>query len=289
MFRDWRILPARVSDALPRKTNSTSLLALVTGVFGFCVPGLGGVLPIALGVLARAQIRRSDGRESGQGLAATGIALGGLHCLALIACLTLLASRGLESLQQAPTLVAPPSSPPKRSRQVNPMPPPPAKALESIESVTRENLLGRVTIVDLRAGPGAFRAELTAQATLASQSTQKPLLYLAARDCLPCNGFMLSLRDPRLQQSLAQVRLIRVEIAQFPSELRELGLPLDNTPGFALLSGPDLRIVDYVHGGEWDEDIADNIAPVMAAFVRGAYTRRRHVRPELLRPGETRL
>ena len=279
-----------MSDALPRKTNSTSLLALVTGVFGFCVPGLGGILPIALGVLARTQIRRSEGRETGHALAATGIALGGIHCLALVAGLTIAASRGLDSLQQGPTLVAPPVSPaPKSSRAVNPLPLPAAEAPESIESVTRENLLGRVTIVDLRAGPGAFRAELTAQATLASQSTQKLLLYLAARDCLPCNGFMLSLRDPRLQQSLAQVRLIRVEIAQFAPELRELGLPLDNTPGFALLSGPDLRVVDYIHGGEWDEDIADNIAPVMAAFVKGAITRRRHVRPELLRPGETRL
>jgi hypothetical protein len=65
-------------------------------------------------------------------------------------------------------------------------------------------------------------------------------------------------------------------------------LPLETVPGFALM-GSNLRVVDYIHGGEWDADIADNIAPVLTAFVRGKYLNRRHKEPERARADETRL
>ena len=40
-----------------------------------------------------------------------------------------------------------------------------------------------------------------------------------------------------------------------------------------------VRIVDEmtrIHGGEWDDDIPPNIAPVLGAFVRGKYGTRRY-------------
>ena len=46
-------------------------------------------------------------------------------------------------------------------------------------------------------------------------------------------------------------------------------------PAFVLLDEHN-RPTDYVHGGEWDADIAPNIAPVLGDFMRGQYKQRRH-------------
>ncbi len=50
-----------------------------------------------------------------------------------------------------------------------------------------------------------------------------------------------------------------------PVRSRRLGLSL----------GVNLTPRDGIDGGEWDDDIAQNIAPVLGAFVRGKYPARR--------------
>ena len=51
-------------------------------------------------------------------------------------------------------------------------------------------------------------------------------------------------------------------------------MPIKAIPGFFLLS-PDLSPKDAINGGEWDDDIPPNIAPVLGAFMRGKYAKRR--------------
>jgi hypothetical protein len=70
------------------------------------------------------------------------------------------------------------------------------------------------------------------------------------------------------------VRIVRVDQNEFAVELRHLSIPTDKIPGFSLL-GDDNRPLDYVHGGEWDEDVPRNIAPVLEKFVHGTYADRR--------------
>jgi hypothetical protein len=99
--------------------------------------------------------------------------------------------------------------------------------------------------------------------------------------CQPCNGVAAALPDARMQRALAGVRLIRLDLTEFGRELNHLGVPIargDGTvlvPAFVLLDERN-RPTDYVHGGEWDADIAPNIAPVLGDFMRGQYKRRRH-------------
>jgi hypothetical protein len=91
-----------------------------------------------------------------------------------------------------------------------------------------------------------------------------------------------------MQSALAGVRLVRVDVSDFRVELAALGIPTDSVPGFALLS-EGLRPMDFVHGGEWDADVPENIAPVLGAFVRGKYTVRRHHFRAAQRSDETTL
>jgi hypothetical protein len=116
---------------------------------------------------------------------------------------------------------------------------------------------------------------VTEQQEHATAEHQKLVLWISAVDCTPCNGVSVALTTRRLQEALAGVRLLRVDSADFRPELAKLGLPIDVTPGFALMgAGP--TAADYVNGGEWDADIPENIAPVLGAFVRGTYRTRRN-------------
>jgi hypothetical protein len=77
-----------------------------------------------------------------------------------------------------------------------------------------------------------------------------------------------------MQKALAGVRLVRLDILEHAFDLNRLNLPTEKIPGFVLLTARN-RPLDYVHGGEWDEDISENIAPVLGQFLRGRYTHRR--------------
>src|SRR5690348_9137801 len=68
------------------RLNATALLSLLVGIFGtVCFFwGIAGIGAILLGIVANAEIRRSEGKQHGQGLAVAGIVLGALHLFALV-------------------------------------------------------------------------------------------------------------------------------------------------------------------------------------------------------------
>ena len=68
--------PNPMTGSLP-STNGLAIAALVCGILGFFTCGLGSILGIIFGLIARGQISRSGGREGGAGLALAGLVLGG--------------------------------------------------------------------------------------------------------------------------------------------------------------------------------------------------------------------
>jgi len=91
-----------------------------------------------------------------------------------------------------------------------------------------------------------------------------------------------------MQSALRHVRIVRVNASEFAAELGALGVPAETVPGFALLAAGQ-RVSDYVDGGEWDADIAQNIAPVLGAFLQGKYRVRRRTFHGEEREDETSL
>jgi hypothetical protein len=101
------------------------------------------------------------------------------------------------------------------------------------------------------------------------------LLVMTTKDaCNPCRGVDRALKDPLLQTALTKTRIVRVDVDVFRDDLDALHIPSKRIPGFYLLS-PDLTPSDGIDGGEWDDDIPPNIAPVLGAFMRGVYKTRR--------------
>ncbi len=69
-----------MSVPAPRQTSTLAIIALVAGILGWTLlPFLGSLGGIIFGHMARAEIRRSNGRLDGDGLAITGLVLGWLN------------------------------------------------------------------------------------------------------------------------------------------------------------------------------------------------------------------
>lgn len=265
-----------MDGSAPQKLNTTALLAACAGILGFCFWGIGGVLAIVLGLAARSEIARSAGRESGQAVAVVGIALGALNvasCVIGIAVgIALLARPAAPTSALAPPKVFAPTPTPTSSGSAAPRIPPENASREHAED---ETVFGSVRVVDVAAAENkSLRRILEDQQRAASLAEERVVLFVVGPNCLPCNGFMLALTDPRMQSALRKVRFVRVDASEFAPDLGALGIPSETVPGFALIAAGQ-RVSDYVDGGEWDADIAQNIAPVLGAFVQGKYRVRR--------------
>ena len=114
------------------------------------------------------------------------------------------------------------------------------------------------------------------------------MLWLVVPSCKPCDGVAAALTSKDAQKALARVRLVRVDRDDFQPELDRLGIPTEKIPGFALLDARG-HARDFIHGGEWDADIAANIAPVLGKFAHGGYTKRRERWHGPARDDETQL
>lgn len=271
-------------SAAPPPASGTALAALIVGLLSyFCLWGIGGAIAIVLGIVARGEIQRSGGRKGGLGAATAGLVLGAINAALCVLGFTLLITWAATphsthfSIGTPPPRFAAPASPapapaPSASVAHSALPPAGAMTVDSRVLVTQ---IGKITLVDIGSNVSSLASALDKQRALAKKDHQTLLLWVVAPRCAPCNGEAAALSDPLMQRALEHVRLVRVDTTEFAIELERLDVPIDKIPGFALL-GPDDRPVDYVHGGEWDADIARNIAPVLGKFVRGHYTHRRY-------------
>jgi hypothetical protein len=277
------------------RLNATATLAFLAGLFGSLCPafwGTGGVGAIVLGAAAHSEIKRSEGRQHGTGMAIAGIALGVVHVLALVIGVAVLLVLGASGGPLAsgpvppPAYVAPTPTPKAAPSSIAPTTDPNATA--SRESRTQITRFGGVTLVD----PGPRAARLTeliaAEQSKANGEGQKLVVWITAPDCRPCTGVSVALSSPLLQKALAGVRLLRLDVSEYRIELAERGLTPEVLPGFALV-GPTGQPTDYVNGGEWDADIPENIAPVLRKFVQGTYKTRRSPWTGVPTPGDALL
>ncbi len=151
----------------------------------------------------------------------------------------------------------------------------PSAPAPKVPETTQSTQIGAVEVVDIGLSSAELRETLAAQEKLARTKGQVLVLMVTGVDCAPCRGVDKSLADPQMQLALRNVRLVRVDLRVFKEELGALRLQTNVYPVFALL-GPDLTVRDAIHGGEWDDDVPANIAPVLRGFVRGEYKKRRH-------------
>lgn len=144
----------------------------------------------------------------------------------------------------------------------------------TVPEQTREIRVGEIVVVDVGYKELTLKGALLEQLRVARQNNEQVLVMIQQASCNPCEGVITSLQSSMMQRALGKIRLVRVDTEVFTLELDRLKMPHKAIPGFALLNA-DATAKDIIDGGEWDEDIAENIAPVLGPFVRGEYNRRR--------------
>jgi hypothetical protein len=147
-------------------------------------------------------------------------------------------------------------------------------APDHVARPVREHRIGDIVLVDIGAEIVSLDEEIDRQRGLAMHSHERLLVWLVVQDCKSCNAVEASLPSLDVQRALGRARLVRLDAVEFLAELSRLGVPMDAFPAFVLL-GRDGHAADYLHDGEWDEDVPENIAPVLKSFVEGTYSRRR--------------
>jgi hypothetical protein len=251
----------------------TSLVALLFGP-------LGAIAAIVFGWAARREIDRSESRVTGYGLATLGLALGALFTMAWGAGLSILVVQQHHRDREAVAAHSEPASPsvaaptPVTEVPAARAPEPPPGGSVPKNTVVKHN--GAITVVDVGVSAVALDRELAKQRAEAAGVGETLMVMLTRDPCDPCRGVDASLTTQIMQTALAKVRLVRVDIDVFGDDLDGLKMPHSRFPAFFLL-GTDLSPKDGIDGGEWDDDIAPNIAPVLGAFVRGKYGARRQV------------
>ena len=260
---------------LPPQRNQTSesaVFALVLGVASFfCVGPFAGVPAAILGGIAWSQVRRSNGHLRGGGMAMSGAILGAMGSIGWVVALVVLARAG--AFAPSPTPAAPAFAPTAAFPAPTAPAPTPRAGEEGGQMTTTNEVVevraGNATIVDLPPSIRSLEKELADQQRKVRAAKEKLVLFVVQEQCRPCGSIAAVILDPKMQLALEHVRLVRVDVDEARPELRAMGIETQKIPGFFLL-GPDGRAVDGINGGEWDDDTAENAAPVLGAFVRGS-------------------
>ncbi|MEO0897972.1 MAG: thioredoxin family protein [Bacteroidota bacterium] len=106
------------------------------------------------------------------------------------------------------------------------------------------------------------------------ENEKTPVLYFSATWCGPCKRFKKSLVDAKMIEALQEATLIMVDVDKAMRDNNEVNSGL--TKRFGITSIPTFIKIDQklnmlakVGGEAWEEDIPENMAPVMKEFLNG--------------------
>lgn len=170
---------------------------------------------------------------------------------------------------------APPQPRQAEARKPAPIPiPDEPSPFGTVPQKTQDELIGKVHVVTLGVQEASLEAALRREIDTAKAAGTEVLLVTTRSGCEPCDGLQASFPDPLMQSALERTRVVVVDVDVYGDDLDGQGIDRSVLAGFFLL-GPDLHPRDAIHGGEWGDDIAPNIAPVLGPFVRGDFDHRK--------------
>ena len=247
---------------------------------------IGSIAAIPVGVVGLRQTRQ--GTLRGRWLAITSIVMGAIASLAygggaayfavnqayaLKARQAEAEERRQKRQEQQEDLATPPARP-----TPPPSATPSANASANLDDVapndTRVTEVGDITVVDLGVSEPSLKSALVRELGTAKSSGEDVMVMTVSTSCDPCKGVATSLRDDRLQTALKKIRIVRVNLEVFKEDVARLGLQVLPMPVYALLTA-DGNPRDAIDGGEWEEDVPENIATVLGAFVQGEFKKRK--------------
>jgi hypothetical protein len=261
-----------------QQTEGKATASMVLGILSLTCAGLvTGIPAFVLGMMSKKEIERSNGALGGGGMAMAGMITGGIGTvLSGLWILVMMGGvvAGLTAPKPTSTYAPPPTyttyAPPTATTPPTSTATPPA---------SKSTMYGSLEVIDLDPDDGPLRTQLSDVVADAADAKNVVLVQTTAKWCKPCRGFEASLNDPRVQASLKNVTLVRLDIDEWEkTELKDLKMDVGSVPWFFKIDDK-LKTLDAISSGEWDDDVPENIAPVMRDFMAGKLKKRRYPAP----------
>lgn len=264
--------PAPQMFVPPPQNDGKAVASLVLGILSLvgCFGALAGIPAVILGVMAKRDISRSGGTMGGEGLAIGGIITGALSTLLSVGLLIFYVAIIGAAVASAPTYTPTYTPPytaytaPTTTATIAPTGPTALKPMP---------YTGSLKVIDFKSGGGSLRSQLALEIGSAKDDGYKLLVVTAARSCGACDEVFRTFSNYGLQRALTSVRVARVDVDAFPSELAALGLDKPGQPWFFRFDD-SLKVIDAISADEWDDNDPANITPVLKQFVAGTYKKR---------------
>ncbi len=255
----------------PPQNDGKAIASLVLGILSIvgCFGALAGIPAIILGFMSRRDIARSGGTMGGDGLALGGIITGILSTLLTVVTVIFYVAIIGAAVASAPSYTPPPYTP------YTPYTTPTATVIAPTAPTGLKPMpyTGLVKVVDLKSGGGSLRTQLALEVGAAKDDGYKTMVITASRSCKACDEVFGAFANYNLQKVLWNVRVVRVDVDSFPTELSAVGLDKPAQPWFFKIDDT-LKVVDAISADEWDDNDAWNMSPVLKAFVAGTYKKR---------------
>ena len=257
--------------APPPQNDGKAIASLVLGILSLvgCFGALAGIPAIILGFMSRRDIARSGGTMGGDGLALGGIITGILSTLLSVGLIIFYVAI-FAAVAAAPSTYTPPPYTPYTPYTVptaTVTTPPAPTGLKPMPYT------GLVKVVDLKTSGGSLRTQLALEVGAAKDDGNKTLVITASRSCKACDEIFAVFANYNLQKVLWNVRVVRIDVDAFGSELGALGLDKPVQPWLFKMDDT-LKVTDSISADEWDDNDAYNMTPVLKAFMAGTYKKR---------------
>ena len=254
----------------PPPNDGKAIAALVLGVMSLVgCWALTGIPAIILGLMSRRDIARSGGTLGGDGLALGGLITGILSTILSVGLVIFYVAIFAAVAATPSTYTPPPYTPytPYTAPTATVTTPPAPTGLKPMPYT------GLVKVVDLKTSGGSLRTQLALEVGAAKDDGNKTLVITASRSCKACDEIFAVFANYNLQRVLYNVRIVRIDVDAFGSELAALGLDKPVQPWFFKVDDT-LKVTDSISADEWDDNDAWNITPVIKAFMAGTYKKR---------------
>ena len=128
------------------------------------------------------------------------------------------------------------------------------------------------TIVRLHPNNGDLPTMLAEEAKKADALGQMPVVEFDATWCPPCQAIdqAITANNELMLNVYAETYIIRLDVDEWGWDDSKLhDFQFDAIPVYFKLDSVGKQTGDVIDGGAWDEDVPENIAPVMGEFFHG--------------------
>ena len=127
-----------------------------------------------------------------------------------------------------------------------------------------------VTMHELKPGSGELPALIAAEVNQARAQHLRPVVYVSATWCGPCNALKHSLGDPKMVDAFSGSYVIKLDLDAWDAPLKAAGFPVDSVPVFFQLDASGKPTGKNLTGAAWSDDVPANMAPPIKAFLAQA-------------------